>query len=48
MKKILIVDDSIATGGTALAAAKLVEISGGEVMGFYFVINYLIYQVTIS
>jgi len=38
-EKILIVDDLIATGGTALAAAKLVEISGGEVAGFIFVIN---------
>jgi len=38
-EKILIVDDLIATGGTALAAAKLVEISGGVVSGFIFVIN---------
>ena len=38
-EKILIVDDLIATGGTALAAAKLVEISGGKVAGFIFVIN---------
>ncbi len=29
----------IATGGTAEAAAKLVEISGGKVAGFIFVIN---------
>ena len=29
----------IATGGTAEAAAKLVEQSGGEVSGFLFVIN---------
>ena len=29
----------IATGGTAEAAAKLVEISGGKVAGFVFVIN---------
>ena len=29
----------IATGGTANAAAKIVEISGGEVAGFIFVIN---------
>ena len=38
-EKILIVDDLIATGGTAEAAAKLVEISGGKVAGFIFVIN---------
>ena len=36
---ILIVDDLIATGGTAEAAAKLVEISKGKVSGFIFVIN---------
>ena len=36
---ILIVDDLIATGGTAHAAAKLVEISKGKVAGFIFVIN---------
>ena len=38
-EKILIVDDLIATGGTAEAAAKLVEISMGSVAGFIFVIN---------
>ena len=36
---ILIIDDLIATGGTAEAAAKLVEISGGKVAAFVFVIN---------
>jgi len=36
---VLIVDDLIATGGTAEAAAKLVEKSGGKVAGFVFVIN---------
>ena len=36
---VLIIDDLIATGGTAEAAAKLVEISKGEVAGFIFVIN---------
>ena len=36
---ILIIDDLIATGGTANAAAKLVEISKGKVAGFIFVIN---------
>jgi adenine phosphoribosyltransferase len=38
-EKILIIDDLIATGGTAEAAAKLVEISGGSVAGFIFIIN---------
>ena len=38
-EKILIIDDLIATGGTAEAAAKLVEISQGSVAGFIFVIN---------
>ena len=36
---VLIVDDLVATGGTAEAAAKLVEQSGGNVAGFIFVIN---------
>ncbi len=38
-EKILIIDDLIATGGTAEAGAKLIEISGGKVAGFIFVIN---------
>ena len=38
-EKILIIDDLIATGGTAEAAAKLVEISKAKVEGFMFVIN---------
>ncbi len=38
-EKIIIIDDLIATGGTAEAAAKLIEKSGGEVTGFIFVIN---------
>ena len=38
-EKILIIDDLIATGGTAEAASKLIEISGGKVAGFIFVIN---------
>ena len=38
-EKILIIDDLIATGGTAEAAAKLVELSGGTVAGFIFIIN---------
>jgi len=36
---VLIIDDLIATGGTAEAAAKLVEISKGTVACFVFVIN---------
>jgi|TARA_B110000444_G_C18574380_1_gene470964 adenine phosphoribosyltransferase len=36
---VLIIDDLIATGGTAEAAAKLVEMSGGNVAAFVFVIN---------
>ena len=36
---VLIIDDLIATGGTAEAAAKLIEISGGNVASFVFVIN---------
>ena len=36
---VLIIDDLIATGGTAEAAAKLVEISNGKVSAFIFVIN---------
>jgi adenine phosphoribosyltransferase len=38
-EKILVIDDLIATGGTAEAAGKLIEISGGVVAGFIFVIN---------
>ena len=38
-EKILVIDDLIATGGTAEAAAKLIEISGGRVAAFIFVIN---------
>ena len=38
-EKILIIDDLIATGGTAEAAAKLIKISKAEVACFFFVIN---------
>ena len=38
-ESVIIVDDLIATGGTAKAAAKLVERSGGKVESFIFVIN---------
>ena len=36
---VIIIDDLIATGGTAEAAAKLIEISNGKVAAFVFVIN---------
>ena len=36
---VLIIDDLIATGGTAEAAAELIEISKANVAGFIFVIN---------
>ena len=36
---VLLIDDLIATGGTAEAAAKLIEISKGKVAAFIFVIN---------
>ena len=38
-EKVIIIDDLIATGGTAEAAAKLVEKCGGKVLGFVFAIN---------
>ena len=37
--KVLIIDDLVATGGTADAAAKLIEISQSKVAAFVFVIN---------
>ena len=37
--RIAIIDDLIATGGTADAAAKIIEMSGGIVTNFIFVIN---------
>ncbi|MDB2379171.1 adenine phosphoribosyltransferase [Candidatus Pelagibacter bacterium] len=36
---VLIIDDLIATGGTAEAAAKLIDISKGKIAAFIFVIN---------
>ena len=36
---VLIIDDLIATGGTAAAAAKLIEMSNAKVAAFIFVIN---------
>ena len=38
-EKVLIIDDLIATGGTSKAAVQLIELSGGKVSGFIFVIN---------
>ena len=37
--RVVIADDLLATGGTALAAAKLVEQMGGEVVGMSFAIE---------
>ena len=37
--RVLVVDDLVATGGTALAAAKMVESLGGTVAGFGFIIE---------
>ena len=38
-QRVLIVDDLIATGGTADAAAKLIKQTGGEIVGATFVID---------
>lgn len=38
-QKVLIVDDVLATGGTAAAAARLVEVCGAKVAGLGFVIE---------
>ena len=38
-ERVLICDDLLATGGTAKAAAKLVEKIGGDVAGFAFIIE---------
>ena len=38
-ESVLIIDDLIATGGTAKAAAELIELSKGNVAAFIFVIN---------
>ena len=37
--KILIVDDVLATGGTAAATGRLVETLGGDIVGFGFLIE---------
>ncbi|HLD39039.1 MAG TPA: adenine phosphoribosyltransferase [archaeon] len=38
-QQVLIVDDLVATGGTAVAAAELVEKLGGKVAGFSFLVE---------
>jgi adenine phosphoribosyltransferase len=38
-ERVLVVDDVMATGGTAAATARLVERLGGEVVGFSFLIE---------
>ncbi|MBI5400027.1 adenine phosphoribosyltransferase [Candidatus Saganbacteria bacterium] len=38
-QKVLIIDDLIATGGTALAAAKLVQKLGGEIVELAFMVD---------
>ena len=38
-QRVLIIDDLLATGGTSLAAAQLVEALGGEVAGMVFLVE---------
>jgi adenine phosphoribosyltransferase len=38
-ENILIADDLLATGGTALSAAKLIEDLGGKIIGFAFIVE---------
>jgi adenine phosphoribosyltransferase len=38
-QRVVICDDLLATGGTAKAAAELVELLGGRVAGFAFVVE---------
>jgi len=38
-QRVLVVDDLVATGGTALAVAQLVELLGGQVVGFGFLVE---------
>ena len=38
-QRVLVVDDLLATGGTAQATARLIERLGGEVVGFVFMIE---------
>jgi adenine phosphoribosyltransferase len=42
--RVLVVDDLIATGGTATATAKLIEQAGCELVGFAFVIELLVLE----
>ena len=37
--KILVIDDLIATGGTASAAGKLIRLAGGDLIGFAFLVE---------
>lgn len=37
-EKVLMIDDLLATGGTALAASELIESIGGEIVGWGFVV----------
>jgi adenine phosphoribosyltransferase len=37
--RVVVVDDLLATGGTAMAAAKLVELLGGQVASFAFLVE---------
>ena len=37
--RVLIVDDVLATGGTAAASARLVTLGGGELVGFSFIVE---------
>lgn len=37
--KVILIDDLLATGGTAQAAGDLVEKLGGEIIGYYFLIE---------
>ncbi|MDY6940236.1 MAG: adenine phosphoribosyltransferase [Cyanobacteriota bacterium] len=37
--RVFIIDDLIATGGTAVAAAELVKRAGGEIVGFGFIVE---------
>ncbi len=43
-ERVLIVDDLIATGGTAAATADLVRGAGGEIAGFGFIVELLFLQ----
>jgi adenine phosphoribosyltransferase len=38
-KRVVVIDDLLATGGTAKAAAELIKIVGGEVVGVGFLVE---------